>query len=240
MFKDIKNFKFIGCALVVLYACSAVVYGKPPDDVDFRSYSFILSLLFVGLFVGSCAAIALKEWGRRLLVSLNIVMAFCLTFLCFKFPQYVPIVYPVLCVIVVAVFSMDRIKFQIKKDWINMRKSILVVDDDEGFQRTIKRILLPKGYSVLTATTGERGLQIAKKQKPDLIILDVILPGIKGRDLCGMLKNDPETRDIPVVFLTAKDSPDDIDAEIAIGAVAHLTKPVNGTLLIAELKKIIS
>ena len=215
MFKDIKNFKVIGCTLIVLYAYSAVIYGKPSEDVF------------------------LKEWGRRLLVSLNIVMAFCLAFLCFKFPQHVPITYPVLCVIVVAVFSMDRIKFQIQKDWINMRKSVLVVDDDEGFQRTIKRILLPKGYSVLTATTGERGLQIAKKQKPDLIILDVILPGIKGRDLCGMLKNDPETRDIPVVFLTAKDSPDDIDAEIAIGAVAHLTKPVNGTLLLAELKKII-
>ena len=115
----------------------------------------------------------------------------------------------------------------------------MIVDDDEGFQKIIKHILLPAGYSVLTATTGERGLQTAKNQKPDLILLDVILPGVKGRELCSMLKSDSETKDIPVIFLTAKDSPDDIDAEIAAGAISHLTKPVDGKLLLGEIKKIL-
>ena len=68
------------------------------------------------------------------------------------------------------------------------RLKVLIVDDDEGILKTVQRILLPNGYSVLTAVTGERGLQIAKLQKPDLIILDVLLPGMKGREVCAMLK----------------------------------------------------
>ena len=136
-------------------------------------------------------------------------------------------------------FNQKKVKFRIKGDWQNIRKSILLVDDDDSFQRIMKRILLPNGYSVLTATTGERGLQTAKNQKPDLILLDVILPGIKGRELCNMLKKDPETMDIPVIFLTAKDSPDDIDAEIAAGAVSHITKPIEAKSLLEELKRVL-
>jgi DNA-binding response OmpR family regulator len=103
----------------------------------------------------------------------------------------------------------------------------------------IQKILLPKGYSVLAAQTGEKGIQVAKLQKPDLIILDVILPGIKGRDVCVRLKEDEETKSIPVIFLTAKDSPDDIKAELATGGLTHLTKPVHARTLIAEIKKVL-
>ena len=74
------------------------------------------------------------------------------------------------------------------------------MDDDEGLQKTLQQILLTNGYSVLTATTGEKGLQVAKLQKPDLILLDVILPGIKGREVCVKLKDDPVTINIPVIF----------------------------------------
>ena len=82
-------------------------------------------------------------------------------------------------------------------------------------------------------------MQIARVQKPDLIILDVILPGIKGREVCAILTEDEETREIPIVFLTAKDSPDDIDAEMAAGATSHLAKPVDAKALLSEIKRII-
>ena len=121
----------------------------------------------------------------------------------------------------------------------NEGKSILIVDDDKGLLKVIRAGLMFNGYEVYTAATGEKGLQLAKKKKPNLIILDVILPGIKGREVCARLKEDSETRDIPVIFLTAKDSPDDIKAELEVGAITHLTKPINTQQLIAEIKKIL-
>ena len=117
------------------------------------------------------------------------------------------------------------------------RKSVLIVDDDEGLLKTVKPVLLTNGYSVLTATTGEKGIQIARRQKPDLIVLDVILPGIKGRQVCQKLKEDSATHTIPVIFLTAKDSPDDVKAELAAGAISHITKPFSNQKLLDEIKK---
>jgi len=115
----------------------------------------------------------------------------------------------------------------------------LVVDDDETVVKTIRPLLINHGYSVLTANNGETGLEIARTQKPDLIILDVILPGIKGREVCHELKSDPKTRNIPVIFLTAKDSPDDEAAELQAGALAHLVKPVDHKELLATLDRIL-
>ncbi|OGX07967.1 MAG: hypothetical protein A2Z88_04725 [Omnitrophica WOR_2 bacterium GWA2_47_8] len=120
-----------------------------------------------------------------------------------------------------------------------LRKSILLVDDDPAILKTLKSALLSSGYSVLTAASGEKGLQVAKNQKPDLILLDVLLPGIKGREVCIKLKNAPETSRIPVMFLTAKDSPDDVEAEIKAGGLAHITKPVNTSKLLEEIRKAI-
>lgn len=239
MLKNIKSVTVIGYTLVLLYVTSIMSFGVVYSSTPFRNHATILAILFTGLLFGSCGVIVLREWGRRLLVILNAVVAFYFVILLFKFSEYVHISYPLMSVVIVLFFSQSRIKFQMERDWQNIRKSILVVDDDEGLLRTVKRILLPNGYSVLTATTGERGLQIAKNQKPDLILLDVILPGIKGRELCSRLKENPETREIPVAFLTAKDSPDDIDAEMAAGAISHLTKPVESKLLLEEIKKIL-
>ena len=95
--------------------------------------------------------------------------------------------------------------------------------------------LADKGYHVLTATTGESGLSIAQNKEIDLILLDVILPGIKGREVCAKLKMEEKTKNIPVFFLTAKDSPDDIKAELDLGAVAHITKPVDFNHLIPKI-----
>jgi CheY-like chemotaxis protein len=102
----------------------------------------------------------------------------------------------------------------------------------------VRPLLLSHGYAVLTAPTGEDGLQIVQTQKPDLVLLDVILPGIKGREVCRMIKADPGTKHIPVIFLTAKDSPEDIKAEKEAGAAGHLTKPVQPQVLLDKVQSV--
>ena len=155
------------------------------------------------------------------------------------YPGFIQPIYIWVNVIVILYFSLPAVKLQFLSGVSGIRKSVLVVDDDEGLLKTVQRILLSNGYSVLTASSGEKGIQIAKLQKPDLILLDVILPGIKGREVCQRLKDDEQTENIPVIFLTAKDSPDDINAEKAVGAVNHLTKPVNAKTLLIEVKKVL-
>ncbi len=116
---------------------------------------------------------------------------------------------------------------------------VLIIDDDKGLQRMLQIVLGTHGFDIVSAFTGEEGLSLAKAEKPDAIVLDVMMPGIKGRDVCRTLKADAATRDIPVLILSAKDSDDDIAAELAAGAVAHLTKPVNSTSLVRKVKQIL-
>ena len=120
-----------------------------------------------------------------------------------------------------------------------MPKKILIVDDDPGMHLIIVPILTKAGYSVISAKNGEQALHLALDGRPDLIILDVIMPGIKGRDLCRKIKAYDVLKSIAVVFLSAKNSEDDIKAELEAGAIAHLTKPVNPTELIKTVEGII-
>ena len=120
------------------------------------------------------------------------------------------------------------------------KKKILVVDDDKGLLKMIRVSLVNCGFHVLTAATGEKGLQLAQTKSPDLVVLDVLLPGIKGREVCVRLKQDRKTSHIPIMFLTAKDSPDDVRAEMEAGAITHLTKPVDPKELILEIKRILN
>ena len=120
-----------------------------------------------------------------------------------------------------------------------MAKKILLVDDDPGAHMIIVPILSKAGYLTISAKNGEQALHLALNERPDMIILDVIMPGIKGRDLCKKIKAYDVLKDIAVVFLTAKDSEDDIHAEIEAGAITHLTKPVNPTDLLHTIEGII-
>src|SRR4051794_5978733 len=120
-----------------------------------------------------------------------------------------------------------------------MPKKILLVDDDSVVHLIATPALSKLGHDVISAKSGEQGLQLALNQRPDLIILDVIMPGIKGRQLCAKIKAYDVLKNIPVVFLTAKDSDDDIKAELDVGAVTHLTKPIDVSQLIAVVKGIL-
>ena len=124
--------------------------------------------------------------------------------------------------------AMNKTPKAIHKKFFQKRKDIpsqtlLVIDDDRSLLRLLKTNFMRHGISVLTAETGESGLWIAEQHKPDLIILDVILPKMKGRAVCAKLKENPLTKEIPVIFLTAKNSRDDVHAEMEAGALAHIT-----------------
>jgi CheY-like chemotaxis protein len=120
-----------------------------------------------------------------------------------------------------------------------MPKKILLVDDDAAAHLIIVPILNKAGYTVISAKSGEQALEFIFKDHPDLIILDVIMPGIKGRELCKKFKANETLKHIPVIFLTVKNSEDDIKAELEAGAIAHLTKPVNPAALLETISGII-
>ncbi|HYE72302.1 MAG TPA: response regulator, partial [Blastocatellia bacterium] len=83
-----------------------------------------------------------------------------------------------------------------------MRKTILVVEDSPTQLRLVKSVLQSRGYHVITASNGEEGVEIARKERPSLVVLDVILPGRNGFQVCRDLKNCPDTKDVPVIVLT--------------------------------------
>lgn len=121
--------------------------------------------------------------------------------------------------------------------------SILIVDDIPENLQVLGNILLQKGMDVGFATSGEEALEAIQYNKPDLILLDIMMPGMSGITVCQKLKANPETKDIPVIFLTAKAQPEDIIKGFEVGAVDYVTKPFNSGELIArvstqlELKK---
>lgn len=235
----IDSLAIIGYGLTVLYGVSLWYYLDTFRTTELWNHATFLSLMFLVLFANSFFVVQHEEWSRQILTGVNVVMAVYILALHWYYPGFVHLGYVFINIALVFFFDLKRIKVVFQKDWETIRKSILVIDDDEGLQKTIKRILLTSGYSVLSAMTGERGVQVAKLQKPNLIILDVLLPGMKGREVCKILKSDAATRHIPVVFLTAKDSEDDVIAEKAAGGLMHILKPVNAKALIAQIRQVI-
>ncbi len=112
-------------------------------------------------------------------------------------------------------------------------KKILVVDDTKDILLVVSKRLKSWGYEPLTASNGEEGLKIAEEQLPDLILLDIMMPKMKGREVCARLKATPATARIPVVFLTALGLADHIKSGMDLGAADYLVKPFEP----AELKE---
>ena len=104
-------------------------------------------------------------------------------------------------------------------------KRILIVDDTKDILLVVARRLKSWGYEVLTAESGEEGLKIIQEQKPDLVLLDIMMPKMKGRDVCSLMKANPETARIPVIFLTALGLADHVKAGMDLGADDYLVKP---------------
>ncbi len=112
--------------------------------------------------------------------------------------------------------------------------NILVVEDEPEMRRNLLTILRLEGFQVLNAENGAAGLDLAKKEKPDLILCDVMMPEMDGHELLAALRSNPDTASIPFIFLTAKGEKPDIRNGMNLGADDYLTKPVSrGDLLSA-------
>jgi two-component system, cell cycle response regulator len=113
---------------------------------------------------------------------------------------------------------------------------ILIVDDVPENIKVLGNILREENYKIAAASNGEQAISIAAAAHPDLILLDVMMPGIDGFETCNRLKNIPETKDIPIIFLTAKSETQDIIDGFKIGAIDYITKPFNSYELKARVK----
>ena len=113
------------------------------------------------------------------------------------------------------------------------RKRILIVDDTKDILLVVSRRLKSWGYEPLLSDSGEDAIRVAEEQSPDLILLDIMMPKLKGRDVCARLKANPKTQHIPVIFLTALGLADHIKAGMDLGADDYIVKPFEP----AELKE---
>ena len=105
-----------------------------------------------------------------------------------------------------------------------MSKKILFIEDESALQKTFGEILKQGGYEMISALDGETGLRLAKSEKPDLILLDLILPKMHGFEVLKKLKEDKETKDIPVIVLTNLEKIEDVDKALELGATTYLVK----------------
>ncbi len=117
-------------------------------------------------------------------------------------------------------------------------RTILVVDDSPTERYFLTDILRRHGYEVLNANSGEEGVARAKSDRPDLILMDVVMPGLNGFQATRMLSRDDETRDIPVIMCTTKGQETDRIWGMRQGAIAYMVKPIDPEALIAHIKSL--
>ncbi|MFO7832010.1 MAG: response regulator transcription factor [Desulfuromonadaceae bacterium] len=122
---------------------------------------------------------------------------------------------------------------------MSQKKTILIVEDEEDILALIHYNLTREGYKVLTATSGEQGVKLACEHQPDLVVLDLMLPGIDGLQVCRELKQRENTRHIAVIMLTAKGEEADIVTGLELGASDYVTKPFSPRILLARIKAVL-
>jgi DNA-binding response OmpR family regulator len=119
------------------------------------------------------------------------------------------------------------------------KKRILIIDDEADLVDMLSLRLQANDYEVITAADGQEGLDKARKEKPDLIILDLMLPKMDGYKVCRMLKFDEKFKQIPIILFTARAQESDVRLGEEVGADAYLTKPFEPDVLLAKMKELI-
>ena len=119
------------------------------------------------------------------------------------------------------------------------RESVLVIEDEQDIQELIRYNLAKEGYRVALAGTGEEGLSQARKDSPEIVLLDLMLPGIDGLEVCRQLKSDQSTRQMPIIMLTAKGEESDIVTGLELGADDYVTKPFSPKVLVARIRAVL-
>jgi two-component system cell cycle response regulator DivK len=117
--------------------------------------------------------------------------------------------------------------------------TVLIVEDNEKNMKLARDVLQAKGYKTIEAVTGEEGVKLAKESVPDLVLMDIQLPGINGIEAFKQLRSDSKTARIPVVALTASVTPTDRSAITAAGFDAFISKPINLKEFLETVKRIV-
>jgi len=120
-----------------------------------------------------------------------------------------------------------------------MAQTILIIDDDIDTLKLVGIMLERKGFKILASTTGKKGLQLAKDESPDLILLDIMIPDINGYEIARTIRSSPDTETIPIIMFTAKSQVDDKVEGLEAGADAYITKPARPRELFAQVNSIL-
>ncbi|MBI4180779.1 MAG: response regulator [Chloroflexi bacterium] len=120
------------------------------------------------------------------------------------------------------------------------RRKILLVDDEAPLRMLMAATLDGSGYQLFEATNGEEGLEVALREKPDLILLDVAMPKMNGFEVCRRIKSDPTTKDTVVIMLTAMSQQSDYNQGKETGADAYFTKPFSPIALLNKIKEVLA
>jgi DNA-binding response OmpR family regulator len=121
-----------------------------------------------------------------------------------------------------------------------MPGKILIVDDEPNIVVPLQFLMEQNGYSVLVAQSGEEALEVISKDKPDLVLLDIMLPGMDGFEVCEIVRLNPDWRDTKIIFLTAKGRDVDIAKGMLLGADEYITKPFSNQQIIDCVKKLLN
>ena len=119
------------------------------------------------------------------------------------------------------------------------KKRILIVEDEAQLVNLLKMRLEANDYEVITAYDGQEGLDKARKEKLNLIILDLMLPGMDGYKVCGLLKKDTRYAGVPIIMFTARAQEEDIKLGKEVGADAYITKPFEPQVLLEKIKELL-
>jgi twitching motility two-component system response regulator PilG len=120
------------------------------------------------------------------------------------------------------------------------KKKILIVEDEESLLKLESILLISKGFEVKGVANGRAALEAVAEDKPDLVLLDIMLPEIDGFEVCRQLKSDPATRHIPVIMLTAKKSREDMVRGEKVGADWYITKPFKSAMVIETIQRFLA
>ena len=120
------------------------------------------------------------------------------------------------------------------------KQKILIVEDEESLLKLESILLTSKGYDVRGVSNGREALEAIAEEKPDLVLLDIMLPEIDGFEVCQRIKENPATKEIPVVMLTAKKSREDMARGEKVGADWYITKPFKSVMVIETIQRFLT
>lgn len=112
------------------------------------------------------------------------------------------------------------------------------MDDDRDMCKLLRVMLEPKGFSVLEVYSGARALTVTRRELPDVVLLDIMMPDLDGFDVCRELKLDAKTKEIPIIFVTAKTGREHLERGMSLGAQGYITKPLRPEVLIEKLYEV--